>query len=214
MIKSKIFMAIALPVILITGGLGFYLLGQEHTNIDIIEGYSKFNYTILTEAGDLYGSIHGTSTATTIINNGEGHLSFKVVFGSYSSHDQFLEITMRVFAVASLVPNLSSNSFVFRAREMDNLTAAYDFLGSFSEAHNATVWGDDEIVPGAWAPHKAYIGFTPTSKNFNASGMISWKLFDYKSPHTYTLRLEAVCKIGSVEVPAIIDIAIKTQSGI
>jgi len=220
--RTKIILAVVLPILLVMGGGSFYWLNQEYrdAHIHIKEGYLRFNYTIdvnATNMNTIVGEIHKTPNVTTTINNGEGFLTFKVAFGSYGALTHSLMFVMYIFANASLDPKLSSNSFIFSsskfifsARELDNLTTNYEFQSAFLEAHNATVWNVNEDVLGAWTPHRAYVGFAPQSNNFNASGAIVWDLYGYTSPHTYTLRLKALWDIGSIEVPAVIDIAIKT----
>ncbi len=220
--KAKIIITVVVPILLVIGGGSFYWLNQEYrdAHIHIKEGYLRFNYTIdvnATNMNTIAGEINNTTNVTTTINNGEGFLTFKVEFGAYGALTHSLMFMIYIFANASLDPKLysnsfifSSNKFIFSARELDNLPTTYDFQSAFSEAHNATVWNGNEDVLGAWTPHKAYVGFTPQSNNFNVSGAIVWYLYGYTSPHTYTLRLKALWDMGSIEVPAVIDIAITT----
>ena len=213
--KIKMLIAIIVPILLVLSGGIYWFTHKAHKyNIQVKEGHLKFKYTIVTNVTNInqtFGYINTTPTVTTIINNREEYATFKVVLDTYSAEPRSLEITMNILAEASLGSNYSSNSFIFSARELDNLTTGYEFQGTFLEAHNATVWNENEDILGAWAPHKAYIGFTPQSNNFNASSRIIWNLFNLTYPHTYTLKLEALCKIECVEVPVIIDIAIKTR---
>jgi len=201
--KVKILMAIIVPILLIVGG-GIYWFSGKVANANI-------SYTIATNRSKNYGEINNTPMVTTIINNGEGYITLEIKFNRYYTISNSLVIPMNIFANISLGSKFSSDSFIFSAQELDNLTAGYGFIVNYSKAHNAEIWSNNKITPGAWAPHKAYIGFTPKSHSFNASGRVMWGLYNYTTPHTYTLRLKALCKIGSIEVPTIIDISIKTQ---
>jgi len=98
---------------------------------------------------------------------------------------------------------------LYTAKELDNGSAEYDFQCAHSVGVNATVWSDNDIVPGAIGPNTAYVGFNPNSTNFKTYEAIYFSIYNYSFSHTYTLRIEGICKIDGNSVPVIFDLVLK-----
>jgi hypothetical protein len=95
---------------------------------------------------------------------------------------------------------------------MGKSTSTTDFLTSFDEYTNLTLWGNNDIYPGTWAPNTAYIGGTPEASIFEMKTVIQWELIDYNSTQVHNLEIRAKALGFSKQVVATVNITLNTSA--
>ena len=207
--------AIALIAIIIGAGLYYYPQGEQNTKLEVKEGYAKLicNVTNLTT----YKEVDKTVTAITIINNGIGVINFTLRMASCAPAGRsLLLVPFNISSQVLLPSNLTPSDFKIQVQELENSHSSYDFqLTSLMDLSNAcsnmSVWNDNNVI-GAWAPHTAYIGFTPYNSKFGINDIdLEWTIHDPRNINIHTLRLEAICDIHSEKISATVDIVIDTS---
>jgi len=209
MLNKKGVIASIIPVLIVLAGSFYWYEQPSQPALKVNVGYANATYVIRPYYGEDV-MLDNTTNVITTINNGEGIIDLHVhptgyfVLGS-GDFDFILEIYTNV----TLEHGLFADNFLYTAKELDNGSAGYDFLTRYPVAVNATVWSDNDIVPGAIGPNTAYVGFNPNSTNFKTYGAIDISIFNYSFSHTYTFRIEGICKIDGNSVPVIFDLVLK-----
>jgi len=205
--KEMKVLAIAVPVILLIGGGYYWFTLENGEKVQVREGYAKLEYSV---SNFTVISVNRSVCAVTIINNGDGTLNLTVTLSACVVNSNFLDIRLRIAVVSDLPYDALPQGVKIKAMEMDNSTTNYDFLTSFNQGINATAWSDDDISPGAWAPHTAYVGFTPSKSRFSAYSAIDMEIHDYRTVPIHTIRIEAELLGFSSHVASIVDVEIDT----
>ncbi len=216
--KIKIILAVAIPIILVVGGMGWYLFGWfSPPSVEVNDGYTQVNLTLECKPGHSV-SPNKNISAITLIDNGTGRMILTVDFISYSfagsqsasyGFSGRLIVNFMLYAEVNLPPSLKPSGFKFVAGMPDNGTDTVNFDTSFNYGINATAWPDDKIDPGAWAPHSAYIGFTPHSSNFMVKSHIEYWICNLTPLESHTLRIKAVLLGYNNPVVATVDLVLK-----
>ena len=97
MIKPKILMAIALPILLVAGG-SWYYFAQPVPRLEYKEGYNSLSYNITNLS--ISPGIDKTVHAITLINNGDGIVNLSVKLRTYGMNGKMLMITLQPTANA------------------------------------------------------------------------------------------------------------------
>jgi len=204
--------ALVISVLIVLAGTSYWYEETHKPVLKVNVGYANATYIIRNPYSGENVRMNNTTNVITTINNGEGIIDLHVhQIGFYVSGGVGfpLEFYLEIYTNVTLEHGLFADNFFYTAKELDNGSAEYDFLCAHSVGVNATVWSDNDIVPGAIGPNIAFIGFNPNSTNFKTYGAIEFFISNYSFSHTYTFRIEGICKIDGNNVPVIFDLVLK-----
>lgn len=212
-------MGILILIAMVLGAGVYYYAQGQNDRIEVKKGYAKLTYNVTNLS--ISPRVNKTVHAITTINGGEGIINLSVRLYAYAKvgggeEGGLLFLVLNISTQASLTSDLMPSECKIQATEPENSHSEYDFemssvLDSPDSYSNITPWQHGD-VPGACAPYTAYTIFTPNESHFGIKHIdLDWKIYDYKTLKTHTLRLENICIIQSEKISATIDVIIDTS---
>ena len=166
MLNKKVIIALIISVLIVLAGTSYWYKQIHKPVLKVNVGYANATYVIKPYSGEDV-LLDNTTNVITTINNGEGIIDLHVQpTGYFVEGCGIFDFILEIYTNVTLEHGLFADNFLYTAKELDNGSARYDFLTSYSVGVNATAWCDNDIVPGAISPKTAYVGFNPISTNF------------------------------------------------
>ncbi len=214
MIKPKTLLTVVLPALLVIGG-SWYYLAHPMPNLEVKEEHTVYRIGYTYPFNRVVDNDNVSMYSLTLINGGSGFLNLSIVrYTIEHAIEPFKEgiaIEYHIVVCANLPDNLVPKGIKLEAKGIDDAAIVYDFLYAHNEGINATPWPDDKVLPGAWSPKEAFIGFQPHSSSFKASTALYLEIYDEHLNATdasYTLEITAELLGFSKPVKAVMDVTL------
>ena len=179
------------------------------THPQIIVGYEKVSFNINFKSL-IFPEENITATAVTYINYGQGTMSLDV---EIPRQHHILLLCGGIYEAinftltASFMVGLSPSDFVFHSVEIENSACNHpDVYINYSQTFGVNrTYHHERSYCFEKGSRDVRIDFKPEGQVFKITGQILWDIEDFRI-NGYTLRIEGICTISSIEVPVIVDI--------
>ena len=206
MIKPKILMAIALPILLVAGG-SWYYFAQPVPRLEVKEDTAILVLHHIAPGTSTWGNI--TTYGVTHVNNNSklevGVSAYEIDRGGGSEH-----VLLDIYVIGNFSSDININALKICAKMVGNVSKnGVDFLTSGNRESGLKVWPVDRIVPGAVGNATCFLGYNVYSHNFQASTQILWEILGAKNDTTYGLIITAIAHVSSEKIPVTLNVVVE-----
>ncbi len=192
-------------LVILMGSAFFYFTQPPH--FEVKNGYGSLSYSLYNLTNT---PVEKKVSGVAILNGGEGRINLTVTMESLYPSGNHLNVDLCVVVRGAMPYDLTPSAVKLEAREMENSSAHVDFDMSFNKYINVTPWRNSEDKPGAYAPDIAYIGGIPNKGDFVMITHITWRINDFSTVHTHTLRIISKNLIFTTEVLSTVNVTLDT----
>ena len=202
--RTKIILAVVLPIVLVVGGSGFYL-AKLPSNLEIREGTAKLVLHHIENGRTL---CNNTTTYAVTRVNGNSELELGVSSYRIDRGGGEEEVFLNLYILGNFSGDINISTLKISAKGDAHTDNVGFFMGANKEK-GLKMWPVDRIVPGSSGNSTCFVGYDVYSHNFQASTQILWEILGAKNDTTYGLIITAIAYVSSEKIPVTLNVVVE-----